>query len=82
MHRLVQHRLLRPSNPQEPEGGVLLLFGKWAPTSDVTSLQATATFDLKKPHTVVQAMSVLTMGDATRPEELLKGVDVKALSAR
>ena len=68
------------SNPQDPEGGVLLLFGTWTQKTDDVSIEATATYDLKKPHTVVQAMSVLIIGDGKRPEELLKGIDVKGLA--
>jgi hypothetical protein len=69
------------SNPQEPEAGVLLLFGAWTQKTDGSALEATPNFDAKKPHSVVQAMSVLITGDAQRPEELLKGIDVKALAA-
>ena len=69
------------SNPQEPEGGVLLLFGTWAAKAEGSTLEASPTYDAKKAHTVVQAMSVLITGDNKRPEELLKSVDVKALAA-
>lgn len=69
------------ANPQEPEGGVLLLFGPWTQKADGAALEATPTFDLKKPHTSVQAVSVLITGDGKRPDELLKAVDVKALAA-
>ena len=69
------------SSPQEPEGGVLLLFGPWTLKSDGTATDATPTYDLKKSHVVVQAMSVVITGDAKRPEELLKGLDVKKLAA-
>lgn len=69
------------SNPQEAEGGVLLLFGPWTQKVDATTILATPTFDLKKPHTTVQAVSVLITGDGKRPDALLKGVDVKALAA-
>lgn len=69
------------SNPQEPEGGVLLLLGAWTQTSDAMAITATPTYDPKKPHTAVQAISVLITGDGPRPEELLKAIDVKALGA-
>lgn len=69
------------SNPQEPEAGILLLFGTWTAKAEDTTLTATATYDLKKPHTVVQAMSVTITGDGQRPEELLKAIDLKALAA-
>lgn len=69
------------SNPQEPEGGTLLLFGKWNQKADATTIEATPAYDLKKPHTVVQAVSVMITGDGKRPEELLKLIDVKALAA-
>lgn len=69
------------SNPQEPEGGVLLLLGSWSPKVDGAAIAATPSYDLKKPHTAVQAISVLITGDGPRPEELLKAVDVKALAA-
>ena len=69
------------SNPQEPEAGILLLFGTWAAKAEGGALTATATYDLKKPHTVVQAMSISITGDGARAEELLKGLDLKALAA-
>lgn len=69
------------SNPQEPEGGVLLLFGPWNQKTDDTTIEVAPKFDLKKPHTVVQAISVLITGDNKRPEELLKGINVKAIAA-
>ena len=69
------------SSPQEPEGGVLLLFGPWTVKTEDTMIEATPAFDLKKPHTVIQAISVLVIGDGTRPDELLKGINVKAIAA-
>ncbi len=68
------------SNPQEPEGGVLLLFGGWSQKVDGATLEATPTYEPKKSHTVLQSMSVVISGDGKRPDELLKGVDVKALA--
>ena len=69
------------SNPQEPEGGVLLLLGAWTQKADDATIEASPAYDMKKPHTVVQAISVLITGDGQRPHELLKAVDVKALAA-
>ncbi len=69
------------SNPQEPEAGVLLLFGGWSQKLDGATLEATPTYEPKKPHTVVQAISVVITGDGKRADELLKGVDVKAIAA-
>jgi len=69
------------SNPQEPEAGVLLLFGPWTQKADATGLEAAPAYDPKKPHTAIQAVSVLITGDGKRPDELLKGIDVKALAA-
>jgi hypothetical protein len=69
------------SNPQEPEAGVLLLFGKWTQKSDATTIEAVPAFDLKKSHTVIQAVSVLITGDGKRPDELMKGLNVKAIAA-
>ena len=69
------------SNPQEPEAGILLLFGKWTQKSDATSVEATPAFDAKKPHTVIQAISVLITGDGVRPGEMMKGVNLKAIAA-
>ena len=69
------------SSPQESENGVLLLFGPWKVKSDASALEATSTFDPKKPAPMVQTLSVVIIGDGQRPEQLLKGLDVKALAA-
>jgi hypothetical protein len=69
------------SNPQESERGLLLLFGPWKVTAGPSTLEATSAFDAKKPHSAVQTVSVVISGDGSRPDELLKSLDVKALAA-
>ncbi len=69
------------SNSGEPESGVLLLFGQWTEKLEGSTLEAAPAFDLKKAPHIVQAISVLITGDGKRPEELLKGLNVKALAA-
>ncbi len=69
------------SNPQDPESGVLLLFGQWTHKSDGTMVEATPVFDAKKPPSTVQAVSVVITADGKRADELLKAFDVKAVAA-
>ncbi len=69
------------SNPQEPESGLLLLYGTWDAKAEGNVLTATPKYDPKKPHTAVQAMSVLVTADGKRADELMQGVNLKALAA-